>query len=207
MERRARTERGLQAELEGLGGAAAPAEETAAPRLAEVEVEPRVEAPPGGAADGDGRAAEAAANGGPAEPAIEEVAEAIEVAEESAPAESAPADPAPADPASADPAPKTGPALVAAGSLEAALDRLEGRIQLLLSRHRGLDERYRASRDEARALNERLARLTAGGGDAAALDARIRELTAENERLGAHAAFLEERIRGLHGRVRYITEG
>lgn len=82
--------------------------------------------------------------------------------------------------------------------LTAALDRLEERIKLLLARHAELAERHREAMAAQRALD--------GGLDPVTLDARVRSLEADNDRLARHAAHLEDRIRDLLARVRYAVE-
>lgn len=82
--------------------------------------------------------------------------------------------------------------------LRSSLDSLEERIKLLVARYEDLAERYRvitASRD----------RLD-GTLDPLALEERMQTLEAENDRLSRHAAFLEQKIRELLSRVRYVVE-
>ncbi|MFN2383924.1 MAG: hypothetical protein ABR559_06630 [Gemmatimonadota bacterium] len=82
---------------------------------------------------------------------------------------------------------------------ESALAALEERIMLLIARHQGVQERL--------ATKEAAARRIADGADPLALEARVRELEGENDRLTRHAEFLERQVRGLRGRVRYALEG
>lgn len=81
--------------------------------------------------------------------------------------------------------------------LRDSLDRLEENVTLLLARHGELV----AARAEADARHREGKSL-----DPIALRDRIHELEAERDRLDRHAAFLEERIRGLLSRVRYVVE-
>lgn len=81
--------------------------------------------------------------------------------------------------------------------LRDSLDRLEENVTLLLARHGELI----AARAEANAR-----RLEGKSLDPVALRDRIHELEVERDRLDRHAAFLEERIRGLLSRVRYVVE-
>lgn len=89
-------------------------------------------------------------------------------------------------------------AIAGGDPLTGALDRLEERINLLLARHAELAERHREAMAAQRALD--------GGLDPVKLDARVRSLQADNDRLARHAAHLEERIRDLLARVRYAVE-
>jgi hypothetical protein len=82
-------------------------------------------------------------------------------------------------------------------ALRASLDALEENITLLLARHESIAAAH--ADDERR-------RRTEGTLDAVELDKRVRALEAEKERLERHAAFLEDRIRGLLSRVRYVIE-
>jgi uncharacterized protein involved in exopolysaccharide biosynthesis len=84
-----------------------------------------------------------------------------------------------------------------ADALRASLDALEENITLLLARHESLAAAY--ATDEER-------RRSQGALDPIALDQRVRALEADKERLERHSAFLEERIRGLLSRVRYVIE-
>lgn len=81
--------------------------------------------------------------------------------------------------------------------LRDSLDRLEENVTLLLARHGELI----AARAEADARRREGKSL-----DPIALRDRIHALEAERERLDRHAEFLEERIRGLLSRVRYVVE-
>jgi hypothetical protein len=81
--------------------------------------------------------------------------------------------------------------------LRDSLDRLEENVTLLLARHGELI----AARAEADAR-----RIEGQSLDPIALRDRIVQLEEERERLDRHAAFLEERIRGLLSRVRYVVE-
>lgn len=82
--------------------------------------------------------------------------------------------------------------------LRSSLDRLEERIKLLVARYEDLAERYQA----LTAVRDRID----GTVDPLVLDERMRALGAENERLSRHAAFLEQKIRELLSRVRYVVE-
>jgi hypothetical protein len=90
--------------------------------------------------------------------------------------------------------------------LRAALDTIDEKTKLLLARHTLLTERYVASVAAQREIEERLAHLTRDGVDPEALEERVQELEARNERLSRHAAYLETRIEGLLARVRYVLE-
>lgn len=81
--------------------------------------------------------------------------------------------------------------------LGTALDSLDEKVKLLLARHAELAARC--------AEAERAAEKHAGL-DPIALEERVEELVAENDRLARHASFLEERIKGLYTRVRYVME-
>lgn len=81
--------------------------------------------------------------------------------------------------------------------LRDSLDRLEENVTLLLARHGELI----AARAEADAR-----RIEGQSLDPIALRDRIVQLEQERKRLDRHAAFLEERIRGLLSRVRYVVE-
>ena len=80
-------------------------------------------------------------------------------------------------------------------ALRASLDALEENITLLLARHESL---------AAHAADEE--RRRSGAIDPIELERRVNTLQAEKERLERHSAFLEERIRGLLSRVRYVIE-
>jgi hypothetical protein len=82
-----------------------------------------------------------------------------------------------------------------ADALRASLDALEENITLLLARHESL---------AAHAADEE--RRRSGTIDPIELERRVNTLQAEKERLERHSAFLEERIRGLLSRVRYVIE-
>jgi cell division protein FtsB len=90
--------------------------------------------------------------------------------------------------------------------LRAALDTIDEKIKLLLARHTLLAERYVASVAAQREIEERLAHLTRDGVDPGALEERVQELEARNDRLSRHAAYLETRIESLLARVRYVLE-
>jgi chromosome segregation ATPase len=83
-----------------------------------------------------------------------------------------------------------------ADALRASLDALEENITLLLAQHESLAahaadvERHRSQ----------------GAIDPIELEKRVGTLEADKERLERHSAFLEERIRGLLSRVRYVIE-
>jgi hypothetical protein len=83
-----------------------------------------------------------------------------------------------------------------ADALRVSLDALEENITLLLARHESLAAH---AADEER-------RRSQGALDPIELDKRVRVLEADKERLERHSAFLEERIRGLLSRVRYVIE-
>jgi hypothetical protein len=87
-----------------------------------------------------------------------------------------------------------------------ALDGLEQRIKLLAERHVALADRCAAAEAAGREAGEKLESLRESGLDPVSLDARVRELEAENEALSRHAACLEEEIRSLLSRVRYVLE-
>lgn len=82
-------------------------------------------------------------------------------------------------------------------ALRASLDALEENITLLLARHESLAAAH--ADDEER-------RRSQGALDPVALDKRARALEEDKERLERHSAFLEDRIRGLLSRVRYVIE-
>jgi hypothetical protein len=84
-----------------------------------------------------------------------------------------------------------------ASTLRASLDALEENITLLLARHESVAAAHAA--DEER-------RRSQGALDPVQLDERVRALETEKERLERHSAFLEDRIRGLLSRVRYVIE-
>ena len=90
--------------------------------------------------------------------------------------------------------------------LHAALDTIDEKTKLLLARHTLLVERYVASVAAQREIEERLAHLTRDGVDPRALEERVQELEARNQRLSRHAVFLEARIESLLARVRYVLE-
>lgn len=81
--------------------------------------------------------------------------------------------------------------------LRASLDALEESVKLLVARH--------GEAVAARSAAERRSR-TGKGLDPVVLQERVQALEAEAERLQRHAAFLEDRIRGLLSRVRYVIE-
>ncbi len=78
------------------------------------------------------------------------------------------------------------------------LDGLEEKIKLLIERYQDLAEEYRALVE----VRERLK----GTPDPVALQERLRALEAERDRHSRHEAFLEERIRDLLARIRYVVE-
>ena len=82
-------------------------------------------------------------------------------------------------------------------TLKASLDTLEENIKLLLARHERLAAAHAASEE----LNRSRRAL-----DPIELQSRIRTLEADRERLERHSVFLEDRIRGLLSRVRYVIE-
>lgn len=84
-----------------------------------------------------------------------------------------------------------------ADPLRASLDALEESVKLLVARH--------GEAVAARSTAEQRSR-TGKGLDPVALQERVQALEAEAERLQRHAAFLEDRIRGLLSRVRYVIE-
>lgn len=84
-----------------------------------------------------------------------------------------------------------------ADALRASLDALEENITLLLARHEIVAAAHAA--DEER-------RRSQGALDPIELDKRVRALEADKEKLERHSAFLEDRIRGLLSRVRYVIE-
>ena len=81
--------------------------------------------------------------------------------------------------------------------VRASLDALEESVKLLVARHAEAVK----GRSAAESRNRKGKSL-----DAVALKDRVRELEAETERLERHAAFLEDRIRALLSRVRYVIE-
>lgn len=90
------------------------------------------------------------------------------------------------------PAPKPDP-----DPLLASLDALEENVTLLLARHESLVSANAAS-EERRRSRDTL--------DPIELERRLRALESDTEKLERHAAFLEDRIRGLLSRVRYVIE-
>lgn len=84
-----------------------------------------------------------------------------------------------------------------ADPLSASLDALEESVKLLIARH----EEAVAARSAAEQRSR-----SGKGLDPVALQERVQALEAEAERLQRHAAFLEDRIRGLLSRVRYVIE-
>lgn len=88
----------------------------------------------------------------------------------------------------------------------AALDGLEQRIKLLAERHVALADRCAAAEAASQEATRQLDSLKESGLDPVSLDARVRELEAENESLSRHAGCLEEEIRSLLSRVRYVLE-
>ncbi|HUP19509.1 MAG TPA: hypothetical protein VM778_06105 [Gemmatimonadota bacterium] len=92
------------------------------------------------------------------------------------------------------------------GPLAEALDGLDRRVTLLVERYEELAARHGRTLEERRADRGALERLAGSGASPADLDARIRDLEAENDRLARHSGFLEERIQGLLARVRYVIE-
>lgn len=83
-----------------------------------------------------------------------------------------------------------------ADALRTSLDALEENITLLLARH---DTLAAHAADQER-------RRSQGAMDPIELERRVDSLEADKERLERHSAFLEERIRGLLSRVRYVIE-
>lgn len=83
-----------------------------------------------------------------------------------------------------------------ADALRGSLDALEENITLLLARHESL---------VADAI-DRERRRKQGAPDPVAQEKRVRELEADKEKLERHSRFLEDRIRGLLSRVRYVIE-
>lgn len=94
---------------------------------------------------------------------------------------------------------RTPPVKAARGDdpLRDSLDALEESVKLLLARH----EESVAARVAAEARSR-----SRKGLDPVALQERVEELEAETDRLERHATFLEDRIRGLLSRVRYVIE-
>lgn len=88
--------------------------------------------------------------------------------------------------------------MTSGGGSGASLDRLEEKVKLLLARHEALSEQYR----ELEARQRRAER----GGDPVQLAERIDALQQAHDRLSRHAAFLEDRIRDLLSRTRYVVE-
>lgn len=86
-----------------------------------------------------------------------------------------------------------------------ALDTLEGSVTLLLDRHEELVERCASAEETGAEARRKLARLAGEGLDPDALERKIRELEEDRDRLKRHSAHLEERIRGLLARVRYVV--
>ena len=84
-----------------------------------------------------------------------------------------------------------------AETLRDSLDRLEENVTLLLARHGEILAAH------AVAEKRRVERKSL---DPIELQDRVRALEQERERLDRHAAFLEDRIRGLLSRVRYVVE-
>lgn len=84
-----------------------------------------------------------------------------------------------------------------ASALRASLDALEENITLLLARHESVAAAHAADVERRRSQ---------GALDPVELDERLRALETEKERLERHSAFLEDRIRGLLSRVRYVIE-
>lgn len=84
-----------------------------------------------------------------------------------------------------------------ADTLRASLDALEETITLLIARHESLAAAHADDEDRRRSQ---------GALDPVALDKRARALEEDKERLERHSAFLEDRIRGLLSRVRYVIE-
>lgn len=98
-----------------------------------------------------------------------------------------------------DSAPVPSPEVARDGArLRSSLDRLEERIKLLVARYEDLAERYQALTAARNRIDGTL--------DPLVLDERMRALEKENERLSRHAAFLEQKIRELLSRVRYVVE-
>ena len=93
--------------------------------------------------------------------------------------------------------PRSGDDEKGADALRASLAALEENITLLLARHESVAA--------ARAADEE-SRRSQGALDPIELGKRVRDLETEKERLERHSAFLEDRIRGLLSRVRYVIE-
>ena len=90
--------------------------------------------------------------------------------------------------------------------LRAALDTMDEKITLLLTRHERLGERVVVAERARSEAESELARFASGELDPRQLEQRARDLETENERLSRHVAYLEERIEGLLTRVRYVLE-
>lgn len=84
-----------------------------------------------------------------------------------------------------------------ADPLLASLDALEENVTLLLARHESLSAAHAAAEERSKSRDSL---------DPIELESRVRALEADKERLERHAAFLEDRIRGLLSRVRYVIE-
>lgn len=87
-----------------------------------------------------------------------------------------------------------------------ALDTLEASVSLLLDRYEELAERCATAEETSAEARRKMARLAGEGLDPDALERKIRELEEDNDRLMRHSEHLEERIRGLLARVRYVVE-
>ena len=81
--------------------------------------------------------------------------------------------------------------------LRASLDALEENVTLLLARHESLAAAQTAAEERSRSRDSL---------DPIELESRLKALEADKDRLERHAAFLEDRIRGLLSRVRYVIE-
>lgn len=82
-------------------------------------------------------------------------------------------------------------------ALRASLDALEENITLLIARHESLAAAHAANEERRR---------TQDAPDPVELERRVRALETEKQNLERHSAFLEDRIRGLLSRVRYVIE-
>jgi hypothetical protein len=84
-----------------------------------------------------------------------------------------------------------------AHALRASLDALEETITLLLARHERLAAAHAVAEERSKSRDSL---------DPIELESRVKALEAKKERLERHAAFLEDRIRGLLSRMRYVIE-
>ncbi len=81
--------------------------------------------------------------------------------------------------------------------LVASLDVLEENVTLLLARHESLAAAHAVAEKRSKSRDSL---------DPLELESRVKTLAADKDRLERHAAFLEDRIRGLLSRVRYVIE-